>query len=258
MTWNKRIESLRPIVLWECKDIPPDLVLSIIQHESAGIIGRRGSGRTKCGKLKDVNGQEHEICTALGLMQTIPATINGYNNKKTGADFATLEDMIGSDERAARMQIRIGCNYLATVNHYLHKHFPAACAALSLANATTDQIGIVLTGYAVGHGNTAKHLQKLIDQNVQPTFENLKMHFPDWGKNAAGKWINRPLLYASVVLENFDKNKGGSYDTTSPGGLVQRTVGKMNKTQGGLAIVLLLAGAGWLINRYYTRPKATK
>ena len=258
MTWKKRIESLRPIVLWECKDIPPDLVLSIIQHESGGIVGRRGSGRTKCGKLKDVYGNDHEVCNALGLMQTIPDTINGYNRNKTGADFATIEDMIGTDERAARMQIRIGCHFLATVNHYLHRYFPAACPALSLSEAEPGQIGIVLTGYAVGHGATANKLQQLIDQNIKPTFSNLKTHFPNWGKNSAGQWINRPVHYASVVLENFDKNRGGSYVESAPGQLVRRTVGKLNKTQGALAMLLFLTGAGYLINRYYTRPKVKK
>lgn len=256
MTWNKRVESLRPVVLWECRDIPPDLVLSIIQHESGGIPGRIGSGRVKCGKLIDIKGNEHEICHALGLMQTIPATINGYNRNTAGNELATIEDMTGTDERAKRLQIRIGCRFLALVNRYLHDKFPAACPAVSLADAKPDQTGIVLTGYAVGHGRTEKKLQDLIDRNIRPTFQNLKKQFPGWGQNQAGKWINRPIQYADVVLKNFDKNRGGSYDETSPGAIARRTVGNMNKGQAGIAVILLLAGAGWLINRYHTQKGA--
>lgn len=251
MSWNKRTESLRPVVLWECKDIPPDLVLSIIQHESGGIPGRIGSGRTKCGKLSDVHGNEHEICHALGLMQTIPDTVNGYNANATGADVATIEDMTGTDERAKRIQIRVGCKYLATVNYFLHKYFPVACPAFSLADADAGQVSIVLTGYAVGHNATAKKLQELADRNIKLTFANLKKEFPNWGKNTAGQWLNRPIHYASVVAENYQKNIGGSFDQTSPGSLVKRTIGTLSRPQGAVAAILVMAGAGWLLNRYY-------
>lgn len=254
MSWKKRTESLRPVVLWECKDIPPDLVLSIIQHESGGIVGRSGSGRTKCGNITDMNGDTHEICHAMGLMQVIPAVVNWYNETATGAEFATLEDLIGTDERAARIQIRIGCKYLASVNHLLHRRFPEACPAASLSEADSSQVGIVLTAYAVGPGRTIKKLESLKQRGFKPTFANLESHFPRWGKNAAGKWINRPIQYAALVLKNYESNRGGSFDESIPGSLVKRVTGNVSKSQGTLAVILLLAGAGWLINRHFTRP----
>ena len=109
--WSNKIESLRDFVVCECRDIPPDLVLAIIRHESGGIIGVRGKGKIRSpGILRDVNGNAHKIDVALGLMQCIPAVINGYNSGAPAAETATLEDMTGNDDRAARLQIRIGCN----------------------------------------------------------------------------------------------------------------------------------------------------
>ena len=253
MAWPKRIESLRNFVLWECKDIPPDLVLAIIKHESAGVIGRQGTGHTKCGDIIDLNGNNHRVCNAMGLMQTIPATINWYNDSANDNEQATYEDMVGDDDRAARLQIRIGCKFLALANHFLHKKIPAAAPAASLSNATPDQIALALTGFAVGHGATLKKLTAVEALGEKPTFKAIKKHFPNWGKNADGKWINRPITFAETILNWYQDNKMGSFD--SPGKAIEIAKRKVSNLPGGgaFAAVLFLAGAGWLINKHFTK-----
>lgn len=251
----ERVEQLRGFVLCECRDIPPDLVLSIIRHESAGVIGRPGTGHIRTpGIVYDVNGTPHQIDIALGLMQTIPATIQGYNDSAPQGEAATLEDMTGNDERAARLQIRVGCKFLAGCNSYLHSNFPAACPARSLSSATDDQIGIVLTAYAVGPGNTAKKLKKLINTGKKPTFKNLQVNFPLWGQNSDGVWVNRPLLYANTVLKWYRNNKKNSYQIGKCGALAERVKTIMPKA-GNIGLMLLVAGAGFAINWYFTKRK---
>lgn len=254
MKWPEKIELLRPYVLWECRDIPPDLVLAIIQRESGGNIGIEGTGKTRCGTLADLHGNSVSVCHALGLMQTIPATIKWYNESVADSQRATVEDMIGADERAARLQIRVGCKYLAYVNHFLHKKFPSFCPAASLSQASDDQISLVLTGYTVGHGDTLKKIQGLIDTGNRVTFSAIKNAYPDWGKRG-DTWVNRPVQYADAVLSSFVKHRGESYDQKNPGEIVRRTVGQMTGKKGAIVAVLFVAGAAYLINRHYTRPR---
>lgn len=252
MSWPPKIERLRQFVVWECKDIPPDLVLAIIKHESGGVPGIAARVKCKCGPLPDVNGNQVEVCNALGLMQTIPATIDWYNQTAEADKVATIEDMTGSDERAIRLQIRIGCKFLAHCNRYLHKRFPETVPEASLANAADDQIRLVLTGYAVGNGATAEKMQTAKEQNYSPTFANIQRLFPKWGQNAAGKWINRPLKYAGDVTTMFKANRSGSYSGTRASDLVARV--KTAPKGGMIALAFLLAAAGWAVNRYY-KPK---
>lgn len=254
MSWPPKIEMFRSWVLWECKDIPPDLVLAIIKHESAGIIGRKASIGCKCGDIPDVSGKLHRVCHAYGLMQVIPATVNWYNQNASQNEKATYEDVTGEDERAARIQIRIGCAYLAFINHWLNQKFPAACPAKSLSEATNDQIALVITAYAVGHGATAQKLRALHSAGKKMSFANIKKTFPTWGQNKSGKWINRPILFADVIVRWYQENKAESFDTDKPTELIKRVVPD-GKGFGAFAAILFVAGSGWLINRWYSRRK---
>lgn len=255
MNWPEKIERLRSLVIWECKDIPPDLVLAVIQHESGGYVGLTGKGKTRCGELPDIHGNKHELCNAIGLMQTIPATVAWYNDTAPDDQRATIEDMIGTDERAARLQIRVGCKFLAYVNHYLHNRFPSVFPAASLSDASDDQISLVLTGYAVGHGATAQKVQALIDAGKKADFNAVKNANPNWGKSG-NVWLNRPVQYAQAVMAQFSKHRGGSYDTSKPVELVRRTVGQMTEGKGAIAAILFIGGAAWLINRHFTKPRS--
>lgn len=255
MSWPRKIETLRKYVEWECRDIPPDLVLGIIKHESAGVPGIKGTGKIRTpGILHDVDGNAHEVDVALGLMQCIPAVVNGYNSGKTGADVVTYEDMTGDDDRAIRMQIRTGCYYLGAANNVLHGDFPETCPERSLAEASDDQISLVLTAYAVGAGATSKKMEAAKNQGYSPTYKNLKIAFPNWGKNAAGEWVNRPLLFAKTVMQQFKANRSGSYTGTRAGDIVERVKNVASDNKGAfLALAVLLTGAGWAIQRYYSR-----
>lgn len=256
--WPEQIERLRNYVLFECKDLPPDLVLAIINNESGGQIGIQGRVKTRAGKLPDIHGNMHDVNHALGLMQAIPATIDWYNQSAPADEKATIEDMTGDDERAARMQIRIGCKYLAFVNHYLHKKHPAAFPSPSLSNAGDSQIALVLAGYAVGHGAVSKKIKKLNDQGIAPTFSNVKKHFPTWGQNKSGRWINRPIFYAEKVLKKYTNHKGGSYDEPSPTKIAKRLAGELTQGKGMIAALLFVGGAAYLINRHFTKPRGTE
>lgn len=256
--WPEKIERLRNFVLWECKDIPPDLILAIINNESGGKIGIEGRVKTRAGQLPDIEGNMHNLNHAMGLMQIIPATVNWYNQKAPADEKATIEDMQGDDERAARMQIRVGCKFLAFVNHYLHQKVPQACPAKSLSEAKDSQIALVATGYAVGHGATRKKLKSLIESGISPTFSNIKKHFTTWGQNKNGRWINRPVFYATKILSNFKKHRGGSYEESAPGDITKRVVGDFTTGKGAIAAVLFLSGAAWFINRHFTKARGNK
>jgi hypothetical protein len=253
MSWPTKIENLRKYVEWECKDIPPDLILGIIKHESGGNPGILARVKCKCGLMPTASGDQVQVCNAMGLMQVIPATVDYYNQDAAPKDVATFEDMTGNDERAIRLQIRTGCKFLAFANHYLHQHFPSTVPESSLAHASDDQIALALTAYAVGNGATAKKMQAALDQNVAPTFKNLKRLFPDWGKNAQGQWINRPLKYGSDVISMFKANRSGSYTGSRAGDLVARATNTIKDNKGGvLALALCLTAAGWAVNHYYS------
>jgi len=253
MTWPKSIEQWRRFVLWECKDIPPDLVLAIIQNESGGVVGAPGRNKTQCGQVPTITGEPREICRAYGLMQTIPATVQTYNQAQSDpARRATLEDLGGRDERAARLQIAIGCFYLAFVNHFLHKNFPEAAPAPTLAEAKPDQVRFALAGYAVGHNEIGEKLETLAKAGRPLTFANLKKYFPNWGRNQAGRWINRPLFYAQRVGDRYQANKTASYTGGPAGHLAARVKDKIGG--GGVVVALALAAfGGW---KYYQNRKA--
>jgi hypothetical protein len=256
MSWPLKIENLRKYVVWECKDIPPDLILGIIKHESGGNPGILARENCKCGMMPTTSGTDVQVCNAMGLMQVIPSTVDFYNQGMDEKDVATYEDMTGKDERAIRLQIRTGCKFLAYANHYLHQLYPATVPENSLANADDDQIALVLTAYAVGNGATAKKMQALIDENKAPTFANIRKYFPGWGQNAQGKWINRPLKYATNVMSTFKANRTGSYSGSKPGDLVARATNTIKDNKGGfLALALCLTAAGWAVNHYYSRRK---
>ena len=255
MAWNNCVESLRKVVNWECKDIPSDLVLAIINNESGGQIGIKAKVKCKAGDMYDASGKRHSINRAMGLMQAIPATVQFYNDSAPAGEKALLEDMTGTDERAARLQVRVGCKFLAFVNHYLHTRMPKAAPAAHLSDASPDQIKLVLTGYAVGHGATRKKLMAVKEQGYPPTFDSIKRNFPEWGKRN-GKWFNRPIFYAEKVFAKYSENKAGGVPDVvkKPVEIVKRTVSNVDG-KGAFIAVAFLAGAGWLLNRYFTKPR---
>jgi len=246
VTWPKKIERFREPVGWECKDVPPDLILAVMQHESGGVPGREGGRGTKCGMLPTASGGQVEICRALGLMQIHPRTVASWNEH--GNETAFVEDMTGDDERAIRMQIRIGCWYLAACVAGLHKYYPESFPAVSAIQADQNQLQCALIGYAVGLGALRKKLDQLKEENKPLTYEQLVKSFPEWGKSQkTGKWINRPLHYAAVVWDQYAKNQTGATIPTTPPGLIAR-IGKA-WNGGGWLLVPVAAGLLWSLGK---------
>ena len=244
MTWPAKIERLRDYVTWECKDIPPDLALAIIKHESAGVPGRVGGGKTKPGTIPSVSGQTYEIEHAYGLMQAAPVLIQSWNERHTDSiDTAYLEDMSGNDDRAIRMQIRLGCYYLAVCCAGLHRFSPSAFPASSLKDADNNQIKLSLVAYAIGLGALKKKLNQLREQELPLTIGQLKRSYPNWGRTKEGKWINRPLHYATVVSDWYNANKSNSFDSPDKGKLSERV--KTAAGKGGWILIPLLIAAGY-------------
>lgn len=211
--WPDSIEKYRKYVEWECRDIPPDLVLAVIQHESGGVAGLAAKRQSKNrGYLPTADGSEKWVDRAMGLMQVIPGTILSYNDyQRSRPDFdpnrlATWEDVSGTDDRSIRIQIATGCYYLAAANRILNLKYPNSAPSQNLSDAKADQLKLVLSSYAVGAGSTSEKLEKLIEKNMSPTYANLEQQYPDWGKPA-----NRPIYYAQHVFKKFANHTDAKY-----------------------------------------------
>jgi hypothetical protein len=217
MAWPPQIEQWRKFAIWEGKDIPADLILAIIQHESRGTCGRISTGttRTKADLEKSdgsiVPGYNH----ALGLMQVIPANIARWNEKASPQNKAYFDDMTGADQRAARLQIRLGAWIFASNVRLLHDYDPLLFPGVSPGSATPEQLRLALVSYAIGFGKDSPpggrglkpKLDELKARGLPLTIESLKEVFPNWGYSAKKEmWINRPLHYASIVWDRMGKH----------------------------------------------------
>lgn len=247
MSWPKNIESLRADVIAECRDIPPDLVLAVIQAESGGVPGRPSAANTQCGTLVDINGTNHKICQALGLMQTIPAVVNGYNLHADKTHYATVEDMIGNDDRSRRIQIAAGCWYIAAVAQRLRRDVPDILDSTSFATMSDNAIELILLGYRMGAGGVSQRLQTMRDNGRALTYAEFKRSYPDWGTNAAGKQINRPYQYVDKIFSKFRANRHGSYGNTRSGDLISRAA---NAGPAGISVMIAIVAAGWAVRKY--------
>jgi len=238
MTWPANVERWRQYVLWECKDIPPDLVLSIINHESGGLPGLKSTGTTAANV--EISGSPGKVNRALGLMQCTSVTVQWYNDKGRGTgEPVTYDDMTGSSERACRQQIRVGCALYAAQVAQLHRFDPSTFPSRSAANATPDQLKFALVAYAIGGGWQADgpdgkglkpRLIGLQNAGLPLTFQNLASYNPLWGKSPDPErgWINRPIQMARNTYSHFEVNArnangapGGPAAPGSPGKLAK-------------------------------------
>jgi hypothetical protein len=196
-------------------------------------------------------------------MQTIPAVVNGYNKTVSKPALrATFEDISGNDERAARIQIRIGCYFLGAANAWLHKNYPESAPSASLSTAEMDQIRLALTAYAIGPGNVREKFEILEQQGKPLTFAQLKKSFPTWGQIKAGpnkgKWSNRPLLYGQKVGDNYEKH---DRHNNRPGKIEQLTARATQyaKSPGGFFIgALRVGGMVYGGKKLYSKYKVKK
>jgi hypothetical protein len=188
VSFPAKVERWRPLVLELATDLPPDLVLGIIWHESGGIPGILSTGTTKAAKVPTSAGGEKKANHAFGLMQVIPRNVAGWNSEHP-EDLATWELMSGTSEAAARMQIRLGLWILRDSLSWLQRYgFPWPAGAL-----TDDQIKIGLMIYAWGAHNLEPYLAQLQNEGAPVTASEIATRWPDMGapKNAPVKFSQR-------------------------------------------------------------------
>lgn len=211
MTFPKNIERWRKVATYEAADLPVDLVLAVIQHESGGVAGLRAGRATKHARdLPTASGGTKRLQHAAGLMQTIPVLVEAWN-KNVGKPIITADDLEGKDERAARIQTRLGVTYLAGNFARLHKYDSAAFPSPVGRGASPNQTTLSLVAYAAGFPGLKKKLDVLKSEGLPLTFEALKQRFPKWGySDKAKKWINRPVHYGATVFNNYSTRATGA------------------------------------------------
>ena len=192
-----------------------------------------------------MKGGDVMVDRAYGLMQVIPSTVAWYNQLHP-KDFAYFEDVSGKTERAARMQIRIGCWLLAHNVRMLHKFDPQAFPGTSPGTASPEQLGQALIAYAIGLGALRKRLRVLKEKELPLTQGSLHEQFPLWDySKTKEKWINRPLHYGSVVWRNYERNKTnipGTVPPPNPTGQPTTVVAGVKKDSPfGIPLLLVLA-----------------
>jgi len=256
MPWPRRVEQWRQYAVWEGKDIPADLILAIVAHESGGSAGRRAERTCRPGELTKIDGSKVTVNRALGLMQCIPGTIDAYNQRHADQP-AYYEDMIGSDERSSRLQIRIGSEVYARNVNALYQYDPVAFPGVSPGSATKDQLKLALTAYAVGFGSLKSNLDELKAQGVPLTYANVARANPNWGRNSeGGEWINRPLHYASSVWSAFttrgEPGRPGMSHPTNPRGLPE--LARAARAGKDLLLPLVLIAAAYVFRDTLRKP----
>ncbi len=205
MTWSVKIGQWRRVVASEARDIPHDLILAIIAHESGGKAGIPSKATTKAHDIPLRGGGVVNYNHALGLMQVIPGTLAAYNKNNPTVFF---EDMAGQDEQAARAQVRVGSSVYANAIRALYRYDPRTFPGGTPGKAPPDQLMLALTAYAFGFGRLRKKLDALKARGEPLTFNALAANFPDWGK-VGDKWLSRPIKYARWVWTNAKKHGNG-------------------------------------------------
>lgn len=218
MPWPPQIEQWRAAAIQVGRDIPPDLLLAIIDHESDGIAGQIGQGKIAGpGDVPLRAGGAQYVDRALGLMQCIPAAIKGYNDSYGKAAPVFYEDMIGRDFESGKKQIAVGAALYAVFVQALHKYDPVTFPGRSPSSASTEQLLQALIAYGVGPAPLFKKLDELRAAGRPLTWQSLYSTFPDWGRDSeTGKWINRPLYASARKWSAYEKNRRDNVPAVGP------------------------------------------
>jgi hypothetical protein len=190
-------------------------MLAIIEHESNGTIGRAGERGTKCAMVPTAEGGELQVCQAYGLTQLHPRTVVSWNQVREPTVY--WEDISGKDERAARLQVRLGAWYFAHSVKALNQYDPQSFPEKSAAKADSNQLKLALMAYARGWGALNEKLDELRKAGKPLTAYQIAQSFPNWGRRKDGTWINRPVHYAETVWGRYEENQTASPPTSSGG-----------------------------------------
>lgn len=267
MTWPAQIERWRQIAIWDGRDIPADLILAIIAHESNGTPGAVSIGTTQAAIIPSGSADlpTIQVNHALGLMQTIGSTINWYNDAGRGTEAPTnYAEMTGVQERDVRQQIRVGSALLALQIAKLHQFDFVTFPSRSAAGATPDQMLFALVAYAVGGGWKATtqdgpglkpRLIALKNAGLPLTFANLANNNPLWGKSNDPErgWLNRPIQMARATYAAYRHHAGapGGQPGTeiaqkpAPGDLADRVIAEVKNNW----IVIVVLAALWFFSQ---------
>lgn len=195
-------------------------ILAIIDHESGGKPGAIAHLPTRYSiALPGRNNDPKTWDRALGLMQTIPATIENYNNAHPGA-IACWQDMIGASGQAIRRQVQVGIWALI-------RNIEQVQRFRKTDSITRDILALALCSYAVGIGAVSGALRELVAAGIAPTYDNLKAGFPELGGPK-----NHPHRYVQAVFR-----------------LAEKYGSKPIQTIGGIASIALCAFLIWKAGR---------
>lgn len=250
-------------MIWECSDIPPNLVLAIINHESGGIIGRPSEEKNKAYEVLNDAGEMVTQSHAYGLMQCSPGLLRTYQDRGLSPKI-TLDDLKGKDDRAARTQIKLGCWYFAHQVRALHQYDPKIFSGQSPGTASDEQLKLALMSYAAGWGGKsepgAKGLKPRLDElrhlGLPLTAASIGQQFPTWGQKKKGGWFIRPNHFAKTIfaayrqVEGAQPQKPGESITTiasmQPMKPVDETKSKVSGMIGDYWPILLIAALYFL------------
>lgn len=202
MEWSGIVSELVPEPL-----VP--FILALIQNESGGVPGISASLPTaKVIPLPTRAGKEVLADRALGLMQVIPANIEGYNEHNPGQQ-VYYEDMAGKDYQSGYVQIVVGLSIFWDAVKAMEQE--TGYSLFYGQDLNSDLLKLVLASYAWGSGRIRGKLNVLKDRGLNPTFENLKAEFPDLGKPE-----NQPLVFVQRVFEKAKKYSGKVFEAMTP------------------------------------------
>lgn len=186
MSFPPLVERWRQLVTWECRDLPVNYVLAVIQYESGGHAGRESrKKRPTTYPMVNRAGQTIQVDRDLGLMQVSPILAKTFNDSSKQGPQVTYDDMIGNTERDCRLQIRVGCYGLAFNVRALQQYFPSIFSAKEARNAGAEQLLFALIGNAVGPFGLRQRLNTMQKAGVPLTWANFSNRY----MGPLGPWI---------------------------------------------------------------------
>ena len=255
MVWNNtNVERFRQAAREVRPEIPEDIILAIIWHESRGTIGAvsgggldvfTNTGQREPGETRDFEVDGVKVNHALGLMQCIGSVINDYN-RMSGEKKVTVDQMVGKDYDDAIAQIRVGTWRLKRAFDLNHKNFPGFIPPLPEAGREEEGVKLAFLAYAQGNGGLKAKLDDVVAAGKNPTYSAAKELFDGkWGK--AGE---QPFKFADETYQRYlDKRETVEIVPIQPTVILPK---KNSKAEDAymvvLAVVVAIAGGVMIYN----------
>lgn len=197
--------------------LPVELVLAIVRRESNGTAG---AVNPKSG--------------ASGLMQVMPVALKDYNQNHS--DKYTMADLRNTDQRSAKIQIRVGVWILIQFFRSAYRYLKSRLSTVSL----DDLVKITDTFYAAGPANSKGRLNKIV-----PTWENVKSSFPTWDR-----------IKPAELIWQRSNDWGAKWDLSSIDSWLESNLStNTKKTMSGAIIGIIIILIAW---QYFGRSANAK